>query len=212
MIAPRHIRVLCVDDHRILLRGLALLIGHEPDMEVVATADSGELAVLRCREHRPDIVLMDLQLPGMSGLEAIRAIRSEAPATKIIVVTMHQGTDDIYHAMAAGAASYILKDALSDDLIRLVREVHAGRHTLPDDVTARLEARQRMPLLTQREIDVVRLIAKGMRNKEIAVALGIAEDTAKSHVRHVMAKLDVHDRSAVIGAAVHRGILHMQDV
>ncbi len=124
----------------------------------------------------------------------------------------NQGTEDIYHALAAGASSYLLKDALSDDLIRLVRGVNAGRATLPDDVTARLEARRGMPLLTQREIDVVRLIAKGMRNKEIAVTLGIAEDTAKSHVRHVMAKLDVHDRSAVIGAAVRRGILHIQDV
>lgn len=195
-----------------MLKGLTLLIGHEPDMEVVATADSGELAVLRCREHRPDVVLMDLQLPSMSGLDAIRAIRAEAPETRIIVLTMHQGTEDIYHALAAGASSYLLKDALSDDLIRLVRSVNAGRATLPDDVTARLEARRGMPLLTQREIDVVRLIAKGMRNKEIAVALGIAEDTAKSHVRHVMAKLDVHDRSAVIGAAVRRGILHIQDV
>lgn len=195
-----------------MLKGLTLLIGHEPDMEVVATADSGELAVLRYREHRPDIVLMDLQLPTMSGLDAIRAIRSEAPAARIIVLTMHQGGEDIHHALAAGAASYLLKDALSDDLIRLVREVDAGRQTLPDDVTARLDARQLMPVLTPREIEVVKLIAKGMRNKEIAVALGIAEDTAKAHVRHVIAKLDVNDRSAVIGIAVRRGILHMQDV
>jgi len=195
-----------------MLEGLALLIGHEPDMKVVATADTGELAVLRCREHRPDIVLMDLQLPGMSGLEAIRAIRSEFPTMKIIVLTMHQGTEDIHQTLAAGAASYLLKDALSDELIQLVRDVYAGRHTLPEEVTARLEARQRMALLTQREVDVVRLIARGMRNKEIAMALGVAEDTAKAHVRHVMAKLGVHDRSAVIGAAVHRGILHLQDV
>ena len=212
MTDTRRIRLLCVDDHRIMLKGLTLLIGHEPDMEVVATADSGETAVLRYREHRPDVVLMDLQLPTMSGLDAIRAIRAEAPDARIIVLTMHQGAEDIHHALAAGAASYLLKDALSDDLIRMVREVAAGRHTLPDDVSARLAERRRMPLLTPREIEVVKLLAKGMRNKEIAVALGVAEDTAKAHVRHVIAKMDVHDRSAVIGAAVRRGILHMQDV
>ena len=207
--SPSRIRLLCVDDHRIVLDGLVLLIGREPDMEVVATAPTGELAVARFGEHRPDVTLMDLQLPGMSGLQAIRAIRAEAPDARIVVLTMFQGDEDIYRAYEAGVMGYLLKDTLADDLTRVTREIHAGQQSVPDTIAARLASRQSMSQLTAREIQVVQLIAKGMRNKEIAVALGITEHTAKVHVRHIIHKFRVHDRAAIIALAIKRGLLHL---
>jgi len=205
---PR-IRVLCVDDHRVVLDGLALLIGRQPDMEVVASAATGEQAVALFRQHQPDVTLMDLQLPTMTGLEAIRAIRREYPGARVVVLTMYQGDEDIYRALEAGAATYLLKDALSDELVRVVREVHAGGRPIPPNVTAQLAARKTHPPLTPREVDVVELISKGMRNKEIAVALGITEETAKVHVKNILAKLNVHDRAAVITVALRRGMIHV---
>src|SRR5262245_4058384 len=178
-------------------------------MEVVAQATTGEQAVELFRTHRPDVTLMDLQLPGMSGLEAIRQIRGEFPDARVVVLTMYQGEEDIYRALEAGAASYLLKDTLTDDLIRVVRDVHAGKPTLSDSVNARLASRAAQPVLTPREIAVVQLIAKGMRNKEIAVALGVSEETAKMHVKNILGKLHVNDRSAVVAVALRRGILHI---
>ena len=206
---PR-IRVLCVDDHRVMLDGLALLIGRQPDMEVVASATSGEQAVELYDYHQPDVTLMDLQLPTMSGLEAIGEIRRAHPMARIVVLTMYQGDEDIYRALEAGAAAYLLKDMLSEDLVRVIREVHTGNRPIPPDVAAALAARLAQPSLTPREIGVVHLIAEGMRNKEIAVALGISEQTAKVHVKNILAKLNVSDRSAVIAVAVRRGIIHIR--
>jgi two-component system NarL family response regulator len=211
--APRpggRIRLLCVDDHRVMLDGLALLIGRQPQMEVVASATSGEQAVDLFRRHRPDVTLMDLQLPTMSGLEAIGEIRRLQPDARIVVLTMYQGDEDIYRALEAGAAAYLLKDTLSEDLVRVIREVHGGNRPIPPDVAAALAARKAQPSLTPREVGVVQLIAQGMRNKEIAVALGISEQTAKVHVKNILAKLNVSDRSAVIAVAVRRGIIHIR--
>ena len=206
----QRIRVLCVDDHRVMLDGLALLIGRQPDMEVVGSATHGEQAVESVARMKPDVTLMDLQLPGLSGLDAIRQIRQADPDARIVVLTMYQGDEDIYRALEAGAATYLLKDALSDDLVRVIREVHTGGRPLTPDVEAALAGRRKQPPLTPREVEVVRLIAEGMRNKEIAVTLGISEQTAKVHVKNILAKLGVSDRAAVIPVALRRGIIHLQ--
>jgi DNA-binding NarL/FixJ family response regulator len=210
MSAQPRIRVLCVDDHRIVREGLALIVNHQPDMEVVGSVSSGEEAVERFMKLRPDITLMDLQLDGMSGVEAIRAIRKQAPNARIVVLTMYQGDEDIYRALQAGAATYILKDTLSDDLIRVVHEVHAGKHPVMPDVEARLAERAANPTLTPREIQVIELVSQGMRNKELAAELGISEETAHVHVRNILTKLKVKDRSAAITVAYRRGIIHLR--
>ena len=204
------IRVLCVDDHRVMLDGLALLIGRQPDMEVIAAATNGERAVELFASLLPDVTLMDLQLPTMSGLEAIGAIRKSHSDARIVVLTMYQGDEDIYRALEAGAAAYLLKDTLAEDLVNVIRDVHTGHKSIPPDVAAALAARKAQPALTPREIEVVHLIAQGLRNKEIAVTLGISEQTAKVHVKNILAKLNVSDRSAVIAVAVRRGIIHIR--
>jgi two-component system NarL family response regulator len=204
------IRVLCVDDHRIVREGIALIISRQPDMEVVASAASGEEAIELFRQHQPDVTLMDLQLGTMGGVEAIRAIRRESPGARIVVLTMYQGDEDIFRALDAGAATYLLKDMLSDDLLRVVREVHSGSQPIRPEVEALLAKRAAGSTLTNREVEVIDLIAQGMRNKEIAASLGISEETAQVHVKHILAKLKVKDRSAAITVALRRGIIHLR--
>ncbi len=206
---PR-IRVVCVDDHRIVREGIALIIGRQSDMEVVGLAATGEEAVTLFARCRPDVTLMDLQLGATSGVDAIRAIRRTDPAARIVVLTMYQGDEDIYRALEAGAVTYVLKDTLSDDLVRVVREVHAGNQPLSSpDVEARLAERAARPPLTPREVQVIELIARGLRNKEIAASLGISEETAQVHVKHILAKLNVQDRTAAVTVALRRGIIHL---
>lgn len=202
------IRVLCVDDHRIVREGLTLIIERQRDMKVVGAAATGEEAVALFQRHRPNVTLMDLQLGAMTGVETIRAIRRHDKDARIIVLTMYQGDEDIYRALDAGAATYLLKDMLSDDLIRVVREVNAGERPVSAGVQALLSERAASPTLTPREVQVVELIAQGMRNKEIAVSLGISEETAQVHVRNILAKLKVQDRTAVVQVAIRRGIIH----
>lgn len=189
--------------------GVAAVIGRQPDMEVAAAAMNGVQAVELYRTHRPDITLMDLQLPVMSGFQAISAIRADDPCARIIVLTMYQGDEDIYQALHAGAATYLLKEAIIDDLPRVVREVHAGGRPIPPDVARILASRASHPVLTPREVDVLELIVLGNRNKEIASMLGISRETVKVHVRNILTKLDVSDRSAAITVAVRRGIIHV---
>lgn len=208
MPTPR-IRVLCVDDHRIVREGITLIISRQPDMEVVASAASGEESIDLHRQYRPDVTLMDLQLGGMSGVDAIRSIRRENPGARIVVLTMYQGDEDIFRALEAGASTYLLKDTLSDDLLRVVREVYAGNQPIRPEVEALLAKRAAGATLTNREIEVIDLIAQGMRNKEIAATLGISEETAQVHVKHILAKLKVKDRSAAITVALKRGIIHL---
>lgn len=205
---PR-ITVLCVDDHRIVREGLRMVINSEPDMTVIDAAATGGEAVARYREHSPDVTLMDLQLPDMGGVDAIRTIRQLDADARIIVLTMYKGDEDIHRAIDAGAMTYLLKDTLADDLPRIVREVHAGRRPLPPDVVAKLEERAASPTLTSREVEVMRLVAAGRRDKEIAVALGISSQTARVHVKNIYAKLGVGDRTEAMSVAIRRGIVHI---
>jgi DNA-binding NarL/FixJ family response regulator len=204
------IRVLCVDDHRIVREGIGLIISRQPDMQVVGSAATGEEALELFRTERPDITLMDLQLPMMSGLDTIRSIRREAPDARIIVLTMYQGDEDIFRALSAGATTYLLKDTLSDDLIEVVREVHAGRKPLREEVKARLDERAAQPTLTPREIQVMELVAEGRRNKEIAVLLGISEETVLVQLKNIFVKLKVGERTAAVNVALRRGIVHIK--
>jgi DNA-binding NarL/FixJ family response regulator len=204
------IRVLCVDDHRLMREGIARIVGLQPDMVVVAEASHGEEAVEQFLRHRPDVTLMDLQLPTMNGLEAIRLIRREHGDARIVVLTMYQGDEDIHRAIEAGVMGYLLKDTLPDDLIRVIREVHAGRRVLPPAIAAALEMRASQPILTVREMQVLELLVTGKRNKEIAAALGISSDTASAHIKSIFLKFNVHDRTAALAEGVRRGMIHIR--
>jgi DNA-binding NarL/FixJ family response regulator len=203
------IRVLCVDDHVIVIKGLMAMLEHEPDISIVGYATSGQDALDQYVRHTPDVALMDLQLPGMSGLEAIAAIRRHDPAAKILVLTMYHGVEDIYRAMHAGASGYLLKDSLADNLAHAIREVHAGRTAVAEEVAANLASREADGALSPREIQVIQAVAHGMRNKEIASELGISEDTVNAHIKSIFLKLHVHDRTAALSVALRRGIIHL---
>jgi len=207
---PPIIRVMCVDDHRIVRDGIAAIIDREADMHVVGSAATGEDAVAVFRRERPDVTLMDLQLPRLTGLEAIQTNRKDDPEARIIVLTMYQGDEDIHRALSSGAATYLLKDTLSDDLIHFVREVHAGRRPIRPEVLARLDERAAAPTLTPREIQVMELVAEGLRNKEIASTLAISEETVQVHLRNIFAKLKVGERTAALNVAIRRGIVHIK--
>jgi DNA-binding NarL/FixJ family response regulator len=204
------IRLLCVDDHRIVREGIAAIISRQPDMTVVGFAASGDEAVTQFRRHKPDITLMDLRLEGTSGLQAIQAIRREQSDARIIVLTMYAGDEDIHQALAAGAATYLLKDSLSQELIKTVREVHAGGHPLSPDLKAKLAARASQPTLTSREVQVLKLVAQGRRNKEIAAILGMSVETVPVHLRSIFTKLQVNERTAAVNVALRRGIVHIE--
>lgn len=207
--AAARIRVLCVDDHRVVREGIAALLGRQSDLDVVAAAATGLQAVELYRAHRPDVVVMDLQMPGMGGLEAIEVIRGEWPEARIVVLTMYHGDEDIYRAVEAGAATYLLKEAIFDDLARVVREVYNGSSRLPADVERILASRSTGDALTGREVEVLELVGQGLSNKDIASALGIAQETAKVHVKNILRKLGVADRTAAVTTALKRGILHV---
>jgi two-component system NarL family response regulator len=205
----RAIRVLCVDDHRLVLEGFTRIISLQSSFEVVGAATSGEEAVDLFRRCKPDVTLMDLQLPGMSGLDAIRVIRKEDPGARIVVVTMYQGDEDIFRALEAGATTYLLKDALPTELFEVIHSVYAGTPSLGPAVSARLASRSERPALTPREIDVLELVAEGLRNKEIASSLGLSETTIQVHVKNILSKLAVNDRTAAVNVALRRGIIHI---
>ena len=211
MKATHQIHVLLVDDHRIVREGLAMVIDRQPDMRVAASAASADEAVQCYQQHRPDVTIMDLQLGGTSGVTAIRSIRALDPAARIVVLTMMRGDEDIYRAMEAGAATYLLKDTAIEDLTQIVRDVHAGHNPrVSPEVRAQMAARAERPVLTSREAQVLELVRRGLRNREIGTSLGISEETVQSHVRSILSKLDVPDRTAAVDVALRRGILHMQ--
>ena len=204
------IRVLCVDDHPLVREAIVQKIVMQHDMEIVALAADGQQAIESYREHSPDVTLMDLQLPVRNGLDAIRAIRADDHEARIIVLTMYEGDEDIYRALRAGATTYLLKNTLSDDLVRVIREVHAGASPMPADVATRLAEHSRSESLTYREVEVIELVAQGKRNKEIATALGIRVDTVEAHLRNIYSKLGVNDRTAAVTVALRRGFIHLR--
>ena len=204
------IRVLCVDDHPLMREGIVRILELSADVAVVAEASDGEEALARFIEHRPDVTLMDLQLPRMNGMQAIRSIREVQPDARIVVLTMYQGDEDIYQALHFGAMGYVLKDTVPQDLLRVIREVHGGQRAIPPDVAAKLEARVSRRLVTAREMQVLELLARGMRNKEVAAELGISEDTARAHIKSIFAKLNVHDRTAALAEALRKGLIHLR--
>ncbi len=203
------IRVLCVDDHRIVREGIALIIGQQPDIEVVGLAASVEEATAQFRRLQPDVTLMDLRLGAGTGVDAIRQIRAEFPDARIVVLTMYEGDEDIHRAHQAGATTYLLKDMLSDELIRVIREVHEGKRPVIPMVEAQLAQRKSRPTLTARELEVLELVAQGMRNKEIAASLALSEGTVQVHVKNILAKLNVNDRTSAVQIGLRRGLIHI---
>lgn len=204
------IRILIVDDHPAFRMGLAALIQSQPDMEVVAESGDGRQAVELFRQQHPDIVLMDLRLPGFSGVEAILAIRKEFPKARVIVVTTFDQDEDVYRAIQSGAKSYLLKDMPTEQITGTIRAVHRGAESLPATIASRLAERQQRAELTQRELEVLQLLTRGRSNKEISATLFISEDTVKSHLKTLFAKLGVQDRTEAAIAAIRHGIVHLE--
>jgi DNA-binding NarL/FixJ family response regulator len=206
------IRILVVEDHHVVRQGLVALIRTVPDMTVIAEAADGAQAVELFRQHLPDIVIMDLRLPVMSGVDAIAAIRREFPAARIIVLTTFEGDEDIFRALQAGARGYLLKDMFGDELMDAIRAVHGGKTRIPAPVAQRLAERMGGPSLTARELEVLRLIVDGKSNKEIGVSLFISEATVKTHINSILSKLGVSDRTQAATTALQRGIVHLPEL
>ena len=201
------IRILTVDDHTLLRKGVASLINAEPDMKLVAEASNGREAIAEFKKHQPDVTLMDLQMPEMSGIECIIAIRSDFPKARVIVLTTYPGDAQVVRALRAGARAYLLKGQVNRDLPEVIRAVHAGQKRIPPEVAAELAEHAAEDDLSSREMDVLRLIAAGNANKEIANKLFIAEETVKRHVSNILAKLHANDRTHAVTTAVKRGII-----
>ena len=199
-----------VDDHPAFRKGLAALISSEPDLQVVAETGDGNEAIGLFRQNTPDIVLMDLRLPGMGGVEATIAIRKEFPDARVIVLTTFETDEDIYRAIQSGAKSYLLKDTPDDELATAIRSVHAGKQILSEKLSRRLSERQQRPELSRREIEVLELLIKGRSNKEIGSALFLCEDTVKAHFKTLFSKLKVQDRTEAAISAIRLGIVHLE--
>ncbi|MCC5668353.1 response regulator transcription factor [Nostoc sp. CHAB 5784] len=203
------IRVLIADDHAIFRQGLATIINRDPDMQVIAQAENGEQAIALFGEHQPDVTLMDLRMPEVEGVAAIGAICATAKSARIIVLTTYDSDEDIYRGLQAGAKGYLLKETEPDELLNAIRTVHRGQKYIPPDVGAKLVQRLSNPELSERELEVLRSLAQGMSNADIAAALSIGEGTVKSHVNRILNKLDVSDRTQAVIVAVKRGIVSL---
>jgi DNA-binding NarL/FixJ family response regulator len=201
------IRVLSVDDHPLLREGIAALLGNQTDMQLVAEASNGREALEQFRKHRPDVTLMDIQMPEMSGIDAISAIRGEFPEARVIILTTHAGDVQISRALRAGARAYLLKGSLRKELLETIRAVHAGQKRLSSEVAAEIAEHVTDDALTPREVDVLRLVAGGNANKEIAAKLSLTEETVKSHVKNILAKLGANDRTHAVTIGLKRGII-----
>ena len=204
-----HIRVLSVDDHPLLNEGIAAIINNEPDMELVAQAIDGGDAIGKFREHHPDVILMDLRLPDMSGIDTMIAIRAESPEARVVMLTTFEGDVEIQRTLEAGARGYLLKSMPPRDLVAAIRQVHAGKKRIPSEVAARLAEHMGEEDLTARELDVLQHAANGNRNREIAEKLFISEDTVKVHIKHIMEKLGATDRTQAVAVALRRGIFQL---
>ena len=203
------IRVLSVDDHALLRDGIARLIGNQSDMELVAEASNGHEAIELFRAHRPDITLMDLQMPEMSGIDAMSAIRDEFPEARIVILTTYAGDVQVFRALKAGARGYLLKGLLRKELLDTIRAVHAGQRRLPPEIAFEIAEHATDDGLTPREIDVLRLIAGGNANKEIAARLSITEETVKGHIKNILAKLGANDRTHAVTIGLKRGVIDL---
>lgn len=201
------IRILCVDDHPLLREGITALLEDEHDFAVIAGAADGREAVEQFRLHRPDVTLMDLQMPGMGGIEAIMSIRREFPGARILVLTTYKGGSQAMRALRAGAMGYLLKSMLRKELIEAIRCVHAGRRCIPAAVAAEIAEHAADEVLTMREVEILQRVAAGNANKEVAAQLRISEDTVKSHVKNILAKLGANDRTHAVTIALNRGLI-----
>jgi DNA-binding NarL/FixJ family response regulator len=203
------IRVLVADDHPVVRNGLAGVIAQQPELELVAEAANGRQALERFREYRPDVVLMDLRMPEMDGVAAIEAIRSEFPDARILALTSYDGDVDIHRALKAGARGYLLKDMLLTDVLNAIRAVHRGARVIPNAVAAKLAEFTPRTDLTEREVEVLQLVARGLSNRDVSRVIGRTEETVKVHLKNIFAKLGVADRTEAVTLAYSRGILHL---
>jgi len=203
------IRVLTVDDHPLLSEGIATIINTQPDMTLVSQASSGTEAIQRYRELQPDVTLMDLRLPDLSGIDALIAIRTEFPEARIVMLTTFEGDVEIQRALQAGARAYLLKNMPPSEILDIIRQVRAGKKRVPPEVAAQLAEHMSDEELTAREVEVLRKVAGGNRNRDIAELLSISEETVKVHIKHIMEKLGAKDRTQAIAIAVRRGIIEL---
>lgn len=205
----QQIRLMIVDDHPVVRQGLTTMIDIEADLKVVAEAERGEDAIALFRRHQPDVTLIDLRLPGISGVETIAAIRREFPTSRFIVLTTYNGDEDIYRALKAGAQGYLLKGAFREVIIESIHAVARGLRRIPAEIQTRLDARAGEDGLTPRELEILRLLAEGKSNKEIAARLEIGDGTVKWFVKNILGKLGVGDRTRAVTIALQRGIIHL---
>jgi DNA-binding NarL/FixJ family response regulator len=207
--AQARIRVFSVDDHPLLREGIAAIINNQPDMLVVAQASDGREAVRLFGQHLPDVTLMDLRLPDMSGIDVLIAIRSAYPDARVIMLTTFEGDVEIQRALKAGARGYMLKSAPPNELVETIRQVHKGKKQIPQQIAAHLAEHFSDEALTEREVEVLRHVSGGNRNRDIAERLFISEETVKVHIKHIMEKLGASDRTQAVAIAVRRGIIQL---
>jgi two-component system NarL family response regulator len=206
------IRVLVADDHLIVRVGLVSVIDSEGDMRVVAQAANGREVVAQHRFHRPDVTLLDLRMPDEDGVFALEAIRAEAPSARIIILTIHSGDEAVYRALRAGASGYLLKNVSGSDLVQAIRTVHAGGSSIPEEIASRMAARMRQPVLSAREVEVLKLVGQGLSNKRIGDRLSLSESTIRTHVASLMEKLGADNRTHAVNVALERSILNADDL
>ena len=204
------IKLLLADDHYVVLMGLSAMLRSEPNIQIVATAEDGRQAVAHYRKQRPDVAILDLRMPEMDGIEAAKAIREEFPEAKILLLTTYDTEEDVHRAVKAGVDGYVLKNASRAELIKAIMLIYQGKKWIPVEISERAEERASQPDLSARQVEVLKLMAKGLSNKDIASILGFSESGAKQHLRVIFQKLDVSDRTEAVAVAIQRGILRQE--